>query len=212
MLPQLDAITVVDSHGNLINSSVPIPGPEINVADRDYFVVLRDDPGRTIFISQPLLNRRNGQWAAYVARKVTGPDGELLGLILGTLRLRYFEELYHAASVGPEAAILLRRQDGILLARDPHVDFGPSEPATIRHFSPEPVDKNGIAYRLLSPVDGRERLIAERSLMHDAMVVGVSNTITAVLAEWRRLAVWLAAAATVLELMVAGAGLFVLQQ
>ena len=90
MLPQLDAITIVDLRGNLINSSVPIPGPEINVADRDYFVGLRDDPGRTVFISQPLLNRRNGQWAAYVARKVTGPDGELLGLILGSLRLRYF--------------------------------------------------------------------------------------------------------------------------
>jgi diguanylate cyclase (GGDEF)-like protein len=165
-----------------------------------------------MFISQPLRNRRNGQWAAYVARRVSGPGGELLGLILGTLRLRYFEELYHAASLGAEAAIVLRLQDGILLARDPHVDFGPSEPATRRYVSPRPVDAKGIIYRMPGPTDGKDRLIAERSLLHDALVVGVSNTMTAVLAGWRRLAISLVVAAIVLELIVAGAGLLVLQQ
>ncbi|HEX3994244.1 MAG TPA: cache domain-containing protein, partial [Acetobacteraceae bacterium] len=212
MLPQLDAITIVDSHGNLINSSDPILGLAINVADREYFTVLRDDPGRTMFISQPLQNRRNGKWSAYIARKVTGPDGEFLGLILGSMRLRYFEELYHAASLGPDATITLRRQDGILLARDPHVDLGLALAASIRLQSPKPVEANGITYWHVSPIDGQDRLIVERSLLQDTMVVGVTNTTAAVLADWHRQASWLIAAAIVLEFVVAGAGLLVLRQ
>ena len=212
LLPQLDAITIVDSDGNLFSSSDPIPGPEINVSDRAYFKVLRDDPGRTVFISEPLQNRRNGKWAAYVARKVAGQDGEFLGLILGSLRLRYFEDLYHAASLDPEAAIVLRHQNGILLARYPHIDFGPSQPASVRLQPPEPVDAKGTPYRQISPIDGQDRLIVERSLLHDVLVVGVANTITSVLAAWHRLAIGLVAAATVMEFVVVGAGLLALQK
>lgn len=212
MLPQLDAIQIIDADGNLINSSRPVLGPEVNVADRDYFRALRDDPGRTTFISQPLQSRTTGKWTAYLARRVAGPDGELLGLILGSLRLRYFEELYHSASLGPDGAFVLRRQDGIVLVRDPPIDFALTQSAAIRLLAPEPVDANGVTYRQISPISGQDRLIVERSLLHGALVVGVTNTIAAVLAEWHRLTIWIVAAAIVLELVVAGAGLLVLQQ
>ncbi|MGA3004242.1 MAG: EAL domain-containing protein [Acetobacteraceae bacterium] len=212
ILPQLEAINIIDSLGNLINSSRSVLGPAVNVADREHFTALRDDPDRSLFVSQPLQSRSNGKWTAYVARRVAGPDGEFLGLILGSLLLRYFEELYHAASFGAQAAIVLRRQDGILLARDPPIELSPSQPKAIRLVPSELVGAKGITYWQTSPIDGQYRLIAERSLLHDAVVVGVSNTITAILAEWRRLAIGLVATAIVLELVVAGAGLLVVQQ
>jgi diguanylate cyclase (GGDEF)-like protein len=212
MLPQLDAMLIVDADGNLINTSRPEPTSTTNVADREYFRVMQAEPERTSYISQPLQSRTSGKWTVYLAHGVAGPDGKLLGLILGSLRLRYFEELYHGGSLGAEGTIVLRRQDGILLARDPHIDFGVTQPAGFRLLSPEPVDANGITSRQVSPITGQERLIVERSLLHGALVIGVSNTIAAVLAEWHRLAVWLVAAAIVLELVAACAGLLVLQQ
>jgi diguanylate cyclase (GGDEF)-like protein len=212
MLPQLDAIMIIDSDGNLINTSRDRPRMAINVADREYFRALKDAPDRTMFISQPLQSRTSGTWTAYLARKVAGPDGEFLGLILGSLHLRYFEELYHAASLGPGGAIVLRRQDGILLARDPHVDFNLTQPGDFRLLSPEPVDATGITYRQTSPLSNQDRLIVERSLLHGVLVVGVTNTIAAILMEWQRLATALVCAAIVLELVVAGAGFLMLRQ
>jgi hypothetical protein len=105
MLPQLDAITVIDADGNLINSSRPLLGPGVNVADREYYKALVADRDRTTFISGPLRNRTNGKWTAYLALRVAEPGGEFLGLILGAIRLGYFEELYHSVALGPRAAL-----------------------------------------------------------------------------------------------------------
>ena len=212
-LPQLDAITVIDADGNLINSSRPMSGPAINVADRDYYRTLKADQNRKTVITVPLRNRANGNWTAYLARNVSGPNGEFLGLILGSLRLAYFEELYHSVALGPTSSIALHRQDGVLLAHEPHIDLGtaPGRENTVLLRPPYEVGPDGIVFRLVSPIDGVERLVADRSLLRYPLVVGVTNTISAILAEWREQAIYLVAAAVILELVMAGVGLLTLR-
>ena len=51
-LPQLDAVTVINSNGKLLNFSRYWPIPEVNVADRDYFQALKADPGLESFTSK----------------------------------------------------------------------------------------------------------------------------------------------------------------
>jgi diguanylate cyclase (GGDEF)-like protein len=214
MLPQLDAITVIDADGNLINSSRPLLGPPVTVADRDYYKILKANRDRTTFISEPLQNRSNGKWTAYVARKVAGPDGELLGLILGSVRLRYFEELYHSVALGAESSIELHRQDGIVLARYPHIDVSKS-PSVAATAPPRPYDEvsgNVVVFRQVSPLDGVERLIAHQSLVRYPLVVGVTNSVSAILAEWHEHAIYLVGSAVILEFVVAAVGLLTLRQ
>ncbi len=90
-IPQLDALTLIAADGHLINYSRSYPIPPVNVGDRDYFLALRDKPTDQPFISEPVENRGTGTWTVYLARRVSGPDGAFIGLILGAIDLTYFE-------------------------------------------------------------------------------------------------------------------------
>ncbi|MFC7693416.1 EAL domain-containing protein [Paeniroseomonas aquatica] len=213
-LPQLDAVTAIDADGQLVNFSRYWPIPPVNVADRDYFQALKADPGRLSYISAPVPNRGTGTWTIYLARRVSAADGEFLGLLLGAVELAYFERLYASVLPDPTASIALLRQDGTLLARQPHLD------ASIgRSFAQAGVfrqlEASGARHALVrqvSQADGQDRLIAAHRLSRYPLVVTVTAATEAVLAEWRNLARYLVGAALLFELVVAAIGLLMLRQ
>jgi CheY-like chemotaxis protein len=118
-LPQLDAITMIDSTGKLINFSRYWPIPDVNVSDRDYFAALRDNPDMLTFVGKPVQNRGTGTWTIYIARRVNGVNSQFSGLILAAMSLQYFEEFYRSISLGEGSSAALLRDDGTLLARYP---------------------------------------------------------------------------------------------
>jgi hypothetical protein len=118
-LTHVDALTLIDARGKLVNFSRSWPVPSIDVSDRDFFVALKSDPRAHILLGRPVTSRGTGTWTLYLARKVSGPDGEFLGLILGAMRQDYFEDLYRSIATAPGRAIALTRRDGIRLARYP---------------------------------------------------------------------------------------------
>ena len=208
-LRQLDAITAIDAEGNLLNFSRYWPIPRVNVADRDYFQALRRDPGRAVFIGEPVQNRGDGIWTIYIARRVNGVDGEFLGLILGAVRLEYFERLYQTVAPGRDGATGLFRDDGTLLARFPN-----QAGQTGRSFGSSQVFRQLLASQALSLVseqvsqaDGRRRLIAAHQVPRYGMVVTASVGVAAALAEWRQQAGWLLGAAGVVEVVMVALGL-----
>src|SRR5690349_1059819 len=121
-LPQVDAATLIDAQGKLINFSRYWPIPAVNVADRDYFKALKTDPTADTFVSEPVPNRGTGTWTIYLARTFAGPEREFLGLVLGAVELKYFEDSFKAVTLNPDSAIAMFRRDGVLLARHPHID------------------------------------------------------------------------------------------
>lgn len=118
-LPQVNAVTIIDHAGQLLNFSRFWPIPNVNIADRDYFKALAADPKLQRFISQPVQNRGDGAWTIYIARKVTAPDGTFLGLVLGAIELGYFERLYRQIAPTDDAVVSVFRNDGMLLVRHP---------------------------------------------------------------------------------------------
>ena len=121
-LPHVDGLSLVGSDGNLINQSHSWPVPAANLADREYFKALKSDPALTTIVSEPLRGRLTGAWTIVLARKLTGPTGEFLGLVLGAIELAYFERFFASLSLGADAAIAMFNRDGTLLARYPRVD------------------------------------------------------------------------------------------
>src|ERR1039458_5363797 len=79
-MPFVNAITMIDAHGNLMNFTRYWPIPAVNVADRDYFRAMQADPALERFISAPVRNRGDGTWTVYLARRVRAADGKFLGL------------------------------------------------------------------------------------------------------------------------------------
>lgn len=118
-LAQVDAVTLIDASGKLLNFSRFWPVPDVNVADRDYFQALRADPNLESFVSKPVRNRGDGTWVVYLARRLDDPNGHFMGMVLGSITLKYFENFFAATSLGEGSSVALAREDGTLIARFP---------------------------------------------------------------------------------------------
>ena len=123
-LPHVDAVTMINERGKLINFSRYWPIPDVNVSDRDYFKALSSDANADTFISAPVQNRGSGTWNIYVARRLNDPNGAFMGLLLGAISQQYFENFFGASSPGAGTTVALQRADGMVLAQFPNADAG----------------------------------------------------------------------------------------
>ena len=208
-LPQLDALIAVDADGSLLNFSHYWPAPSVSLADRDYFKALKTNSALTTYFGEPVFNRGTGTLTQHLARKITGPDGQFLGLILGAVELAYFERLYESLSLGIDTSILMRRDDGRLLARFPAVDArnGPQISPVAPFTEMRRAGLRSSLQQHISSVDGQERLLAFHLLQRYPLVVGTTKTVRSALTEWRKQTSYLIGATVLLELTVLSLGL-----
>jgi signal transduction histidine kinase/DNA-binding response OmpR family regulator len=181
-LPQLDAITMINAQGKLINFSRYWPIPDVNISDRDYYIALRDSPDLSTFVSKPVQNRGTGTWNIYIARRVNGLNGEFAGLILAAMSLQYFEDFYRSISLGEGSSESLLRDDGTLLARYPQTSEIGKTFSDARRFL---LAKSGTV-RELSPFDHRMRIKAAHRLTDMPLLILTTQTEDSVLRTWRQ--------------------------
>lgn len=208
--PHIETVMLIGADGTLINSSMEWPTPPLNVADRDYFRALKSNPALTSKLGRPEQDRRTGAWTISLARKFIGSDGEFLGLVVGTIKSQYFEELYRTLVRGPDEWIALLRHDGVLLARFPH-----KEEVIGKTLSGGPLDAimragSGVA-RMPGALDGSDRLIAGTRLANVPIDLTASTTVSAALAGWWTEALYLVGLTIVLVIAIGGTGAVVVQ-
>lgn len=183
-LPQIEAITMINADGKLLNFSRYWPIPAVNVSDRDYYSALRDSKTNELtFIGQPVQNRGTGTWNIYIARRVNGLRGEFAGLVLAAMSLQYFEDFYQSVSLGEGSAEALLREDGTLLARYPRT----KEIGQVFNSGNRLVLKDGgRALREVSPVDHIRRIKAAHRLSSLPLLVLTTQAESSILAPWRK--------------------------
>lgn len=206
-LPHVDALAIIDDQGKLLNVSRSWPLPKMDVADRSYFQTLKSDQSLQSYVSEPVFSRMADKWTFMVARKITGTQGQFIGILLAIIELEYFEALYQEIAIPSGRAIALARQDGVLLARYPRVEaalrapsFASSSPirALLGRSSPATV-------RNVSAVDGQDRIVAVNNLKRYPLAVLLSETVQTVLSGWRYQAALIVAAAVLMNIAVATA-------
>lgn len=212
-LPQVNAVTIIDRTGKLLNFTRYWPIPDVNISDRDYFKALAGEGSLQRFVGEPVQNRGDGAWTIYIARRLSAPDGRFLGLVLGAVELGYFERLYARISPGDDAVVSMFRNDGTLVVRHPRSSgsvgkvFRTAGASLIASRS-----ATGGVVRTVSPIDGRDRLVATQALANFPLILSVSRATDAVLASWRQLATAVAAAAALLEVGLATLFLICIRQ
>jgi len=187
--PQIDAVTVFDRQGKMLNSSRTWPTPEIDISDRAFFRLAKADRNLKNYITEPLQNRDTGAWTIYLVHRISGEGGEFLGLILGAIQMQYFEDFYRAISLGEGDSIALRREDGVTLARFPQ-----SDEIGKMHSDAEHLLGGGVSstVREASLIDGTMRIKATHRLSDFHLIVVASGSEQIVLAGWRAMAFLLA--------------------
>jgi diguanylate cyclase (GGDEF)-like protein len=184
-LSYVGGVTLFDAEGALINSSAVWPVPQVNVADRPYFRRMKSDPRGPDLLVEPVHSRITGAWTTVITRRLTGPSGEFLGVVGRGIEPASFESFLASVTIGPDAAISMYHRDGTLLARYPHApemigrNFRYSEPDQRRIF-----DLPHFTIRLVSPIDGQERLVASRGLANFPIVIVATITKSAALSGW----------------------------
>ena len=185
-LSYVGGINLFDSDGALINSSIIWPVPAINVADRAYFKSFKSGARSPLFLVEPVHSRVTGAWTVVLARKLTGRNGEFLGVIGRGIEPAHFEKFFASVALGNDASISMVHRDGTLLARYPHNE------AIIGHnFKSGPMfqrvlSQGGTATGVFnSPLDGQDRLGAAYTLSGFPILVVATTTVSAALADWR---------------------------
>jgi len=196
-------LAVLDARGNLINWSLSWPVPHVNLSNREYFQRLKSSSDSDAEFIEPVYSRITGRWTTVLARKLTGPGGEFLGVIARGIEPIQFEDFFSSVVLEEGTAIAIVNRDGTLLARHPHVDS-----MIGRNFKSGSVFQkilqkgNYGSIRVVSAIDGRDRLISARSLSHFPIAVIATTTVSAALAGWQEQTKLLIGVASLLALVI----------
>ena len=185
-VPQLDALILLDPHGNVISTTRSFPTPERSVADRDYYMAMRDNPGLERFISAPVQSRITNEWTIYVAHRVKARDGQLLGFLVGAIALAKFEDFYREIYLGNNVAVTLWRNDATLLARYPQAASRTSRPvpAALKNLTAILGEGSAGTGRVMGAVAGEPLLLTARRVPGYPLITTISTPQTTVLARW----------------------------
>ncbi len=138
-----------------------------------------------LFIGKPVLGKVSGRWTIQLSRRIDGPDGRALGVVVASLDPSYFESVYRSVDLGDAGAVTLLGEDLTVRARVVNGDsVGMGQRiATTGPLAQAVVPASG-SYVARSGVDGVDRLFAYRRIAGFPLYVLVGSTTSVALADW----------------------------
>lgn len=190
----LGSVLVLDRDGNVTEASTSTQPPVLNLADRDYFQAQRDRPDVGLFVSRAYRSRlRQGDISIAISRRLPDIGGQFAGIVMGALRIAYFQGLFGALDLGPGGSVTLFRQDGRVIARHPFndadIDRDLSGSANFRRFAAE--GSGNFVGR--AAIDGVERLYSFRRVGDLPLILAVASSVDDIYAPWRAKAIGIGA-------------------
>jgi two-component system cell cycle sensor histidine kinase PleC len=191
LVPQADGVGLVSAGGKLVNSSRAWPVPDVDLFERDYYLHLREADDAGVYISVPGASRTTGVGSFFLARRVDGPGGVLLGLVVSAIDARYIEDFYRAITLQESGSVAVWRRDGVMLARYPHVEAMIGQKLASQSPFYARVAEGGGTYRSPGYVDGVARVVSVHPVHDFPLVIAVSIAEDEALANWRRQSVFI---------------------
>ena len=184
-LPQAFNIAVADQDGQVVASTAAWPAPAVNVYDRDYFQAARADTGDGLHISAPIKNRINGEDTIVFARRLSGSNGEFIGIAYVAVNIGYFEVIYESIKSVRNLRFTLVHTNGTILLRYPNSSDRAGQKISRGSGWYDVVSKGGGNFRSPAYFDGEVRLVSVQILPGFQVAVSVSTLEDAALARWR---------------------------
>ena len=178
-------VLVLDAQGNVILDSGSLTPRRANLGDRDYFLALRDQGQRGLFVGKPVPSRVTGLNILPISRAYYHADGSFAGVVVGALRLSYFNELFGSVNLGPSSGINMFRQDGVVISRFPYgdADVGKNLAGTPNMVRMQ--QEGSGSFVGVAALDGVERLYSFRPVGNYPLILNVAQSTETILAKWR---------------------------
>lgn len=179
---------VLDENGNIHLDSKDLTPPPMNLADRDYFQVHKNNLDLGLYISQPVPSRISHYWVIALSRRLSHTDGSFAGVVMASLRTSYFEELFKRINLGADGNITLSRSDGVLLARWPamidSVGLDLRRAALFKQLTQARIGR----FETTSVTDGVRRLYVYSQIGDLPLVVSVGQSTAGIYQQWNEYA------------------------
>ncbi|KQT45629.1 hypothetical protein ASG52_15925 [Methylobacterium sp. Leaf456] len=111
---------VLDRTGKLIISSRTLTPEPLSYADREYFQYHATHTDSGLHIAPPLMSRITGRWVLVISRRLSDPDGAFAGVVLGSIYLDYFRQLFAAIETDHAGTVTLYGPGGTIVMREPY--------------------------------------------------------------------------------------------
>ncbi len=200
-LPQDESIAIVDAKGVMVTLSSEWPAPPLDLSTRAYFVQAKEDPKSDVFLAIVPSTYGDLRPTLFIGHRISGRDGRFLGVVISRTQTDYFNDLYRSVLGTTGNAIALTLNDGTLALRYPPVPqlLGKKMGAA----TPVPQGMN-VVFDNISPVDGMQRFAAIYALPDYPAFMTFSVDAAAVLAPWRKEAIFLGITAALLDCAIIG--------
>jgi diguanylate cyclase (GGDEF)-like protein len=182
--PGLGAIRVIDKNGHVIAES----RPSVRVtdySDRDFFQVHKFHKHSGRYITAPYLTGR-GERVIGVTRRIEDANGEFAGVVVGTMKLSYLQDLLDRIQRKPGDALSLVRTNGLMIARAPaNARAVPMNVSGSRIFRQQTMLEKG-SFESISQIDNQRRIYAFSHLGDLPMILSYGTSLETMYAEWRQ--------------------------
>ena len=189
--PQIAALALVDSSGQLRLVSTAETRELPDVADRSYSRFHKEDMKNRLFITPPFKSRVTGKWRFALSRRISTASGGFAGTMVAALDISYFEDLYAALASDRNARYTLATIPGdyLVLVPEAHNIYGTGK-RTLADFRKMVEQRvSGTYHRSRSNVFGEERVVSYHRLDNFPVVAIMSFNLKDVLADWKRTAI-----------------------
>ncbi|OYU93167.1 MAG: two-component sensor histidine kinase [Burkholderiales bacterium PBB5] len=138
-----------------------------------------------LLIGKPVLGKVSKKWTVQLSRRIDGPDGRVLGVVVASLDASYFEDLYRGVALGQRGGVALIGSDQIVRAR---VIGGQAQGiGSSLKVAGQVTQLQGERghYASRSPIDGESRLVSFHRVGDYPLYVAVLRATDEALASWR---------------------------
>jgi PAS domain S-box-containing protein len=212
-LPEAEGIRIFDAYGKARWTARSGPSAGIDVRQRDFFVALRTDPQRGLFVSRPVVGALVPDLMVSFARRFNHPDGTFAGVVLVILPLSAVTEVLARPQLGPGGSAILRYEDSSLIARYPPVD-GPAGEVGARTTSEQfrslmAAGQTSATYYASATSDGPARMNSIRRVEGLPFVLVVGMASDDYLQAWHRELIRTTGLLTIFLLVTSGSAVLI---
>lgn len=184
-MPEPGTLWIIDAKGQSRLGTLTFPSRPTSVADRYYFTAHLE--ARRDLVIGPLVNtkQRDAQ-AFHLSRRIDAADGSLAGVAVVGFDAITFTDFYRNLGLTPHSVLTVSDLDGRIILRqpDPEQWADMSMPAQGPLRQAVAAGRTRGTMRVVSPLDGIERMLAFRVLPEFGMVISVGVALDDVLSNW----------------------------
>ena len=186
---QLDALFLIDTQGRMVNSSIDFPIKNVSVVNQEYFKVFLNKKDGGLFIGKPFKSPQKKEWMLYLARKIYDQDGRFKGVVVGSIDIAHFEDIYQILRLDNSRPVSLFRDDGVLIAGFPHRENLIGERAPELGETLPILDSGKVHFLSHKTSNGDKEELVLEAVPKFPLFIAVTNDVEEALASWRETAI-----------------------